>query len=171
MDGIGPVPYGEVMVRRVATIGLLVAVVGILLSVPWRSTGPAAPGTPLDHAGFVLLGLLPQVGTLLLTVGVVMLALAILTRTTGRLPLRDHPVSLVWIGVSLWLGAVLLGLVVSALLPATAYPAVLVGLNVALLLQAVGGTVLGLWLTGLLVDRGTAPQRPAASTAEARPPT
>lgn len=151
------------MVRRVATIGLLVAVVGTLLSVPWRSTGPAAPATPLDHAGYVLLGLLPLVGTLLLAVGVVMLALAILIRSTGRLPLRDHPVSLVWIGVSLWLASILLGLALSALLPAGAYPAVLVGLNVAGLLRAVGGTVIGLWLTGLLVDRGSAPERPASS--------
>ncbi|MFK5582218.1 MULTISPECIES: hypothetical protein [unclassified Serinicoccus] len=130
---------------------------------PWRRSGPAAPGTPLDHAGYVLLGLLPLVGTLLLAVGVVMLGLAILTRSTGRLPLRDHPISLVWVGVSLWLGSILLELALTALLPAGAYSAVLTGINVAFLVRAVGGTVIGLWLTGLLVDRWTAPDRPATS--------
>lgn len=124
------VPCGEVMVRRVAAIGLLVAVVGTLLSVPCRRSGPAAP---------------------------------VLTRSTGRLPLRDHPISLVWIGVSLWLGSILLELALTALLPAGAYSAVLTGINVAFLVRAVGGTVIGLWLTGLLVDRWTAPDRLATS--------
>lgn len=142
------------MGRRVATVGLGVAGLGLVLTLWWLVLpGLARPRASLSWGVRGALELAPLFGSLLLPTGAVMLALGLLIGITGRVPVHAPPLLLMWSGLLLWVLAPIVELgVLSSLPPNSA--AQVVGYPVTSTLEVVGGALAALWLTGRVVGRG-----------------
>lgn len=139
------------MARRVAVVGLALAVLGSLLMVWGQPPLRVARTVPVDYLSNFVLALLPIVGRLLASVGAVTIAFAVLINVTGRSPVTVRSRLLLVAGFALVLVAMLAeaGLV-SYFMNVDRIRMMLAVVSVTALAQAVGAALLSLWLTGLL---------------------
>jgi hypothetical protein len=142
------------MVRKVAVAGVVLAGVGVILGVSSQQMTFAVPMTLMDQVVRLAQVLFIYLSAVLMPAGAVMIALSVLVAATGYLPVRGHPALLVWSA----LGFILVSVIVEAgilalLLNEDHSPMMLALLDVALVIRWVGGTLLGLWVTGLLMAR------------------
>ena len=154
------------MVRKVAVAGLVLAGVGVILGVLSQQMTFAVPMTLMDQDVRLAQVLSIHLSAVLMPAGAVMIALSVLVAATGYLPVRGHPALLVWTALGFILASVIVEAGIDALLleirdppvgsdslneyHSPVMPALL---DVALVIRWVGGTLLGLWVTGLLMAR------------------
>lgn len=139
------------MARRVAVVGLALAVLGSLLMVWGQPSVQVTPTVPVDHLSNIVLGLVSMVGRLLASVGAVTLAFAVLIKVTGRSPVTVRSSLLLVAGAALVLVATIVeASLVSSFLNEDRIRMTLAVVSVAALAHAVGAALLSLWLTGLL---------------------
>lgn len=146
--------YFRCVARKVAFAGVALASLGVFLgmwSLQWTF---AVPMNPMDQATRVAMILVTHLSASFMLVGAVVIALSILIASTGYLPVRGHPALLVWTGLGLTLASVIVEIGISPVLSNQSYAPLMLGaLNIGLTMRWVGGTLLGLWLTGLLTER------------------
>lgn len=139
------------MARRVAVVGLALAVLGSLLVVWGQPPLRVAPTVPVDYLSNFALALLPMAGRLLASVGAVTIAFAVLVKVTGRSPVTVRSRLLLATGFALVFVAMLAeaGLV-SYFMNVDQIRVMLAMVSVTALAHSVGAALLSLWLTGLL---------------------
>lgn len=154
------------MVRKVAVAGVVLAGVGVILGVVSQQMTFAVPMTLMDQVVRLAQVLSIHLSAVLMPAGAVMIALSVLVAATGYLPVRGHPAVLVWTALGFILVSMVIDAGIDALLleirdpPAGSVsltedrsPVMAALLDIAFVIRWVGGTLLGLWVTGLLMAR------------------
>lgn len=142
------------MARKVAFAGGVLASVGVILGVWFQQWTFEVPTNPIGQAMRVSQLLVTHLSAVFMLTGAVVMALSILIAGTGYLPVRGHPTLLLWSGLGLTLTSLIIDIGVgSVLMNEGLAPMMLAGLNIALTIRWVGGTLMGFWLTGLLTER------------------
>ena len=145
--------YGRPMGRRTAIVGLVLAAVGLLLSLVLPSMWTPSPITPMNRALAFLLGFVPSFGILLLGAGAVMLALAVLVVASGRLPVVGRLPVLLWAGLAMWVVAVVAEfLLMSSSMSSHGLGSILPLFQALQVVQWTASTLVALWLTGLVTS-------------------
>lgn len=144
------------MERKVALVGVLLVVVGIVGQFAWYPIPPGPGSSPADTLANHLVFFAQLLGQVVVTVGAVMLALALFIRVTGGHPLASggRPLLLAGVAIVVLTAAASYFLQTSPAvygvigeLPVKVFLGLMAVLNFA---QVTGGAVLGVWLAGLL---------------------
>lgn len=140
------------MGRKLAVVGVPLVAVAVLLGALSQSLVQSAsvPG----QASFAVVQLVVSLlSAVLMTVGVVLIALAVLASVMGRPPLPGHPPQLVWWGAALILLSVAFQVGGGWFLGGMDTPWFsFIPLEVAWFFRGLGSTLVGVWLAGRLAD-------------------
>lgn len=152
------------MVRRLSVVGVLLAVVGVLFG-GWSQALATSIQVSGEQGSAVLQLAVGLFSSVLMPVGGVVIAAAVVAIVTGRSPMSGHPALLVWFG---------LGLVVASFVAEAGAWWLAQGvevswvrwtpLEIAYMTRWIGCALVALWLIGLLTSTSTSPvseQRPA----------
>ena len=161
------------MGRRVAVVGVVLAVLGIALE-SW-SLHHLSTTLPVDEVARSLHHVVafgPTLGAVCTTAGTVVLGMALLIRLTNRPPVQGRHRSLLWSGSGLVVLCTLIEVLIMAGPVVTAIagrePAgLLVVIQTLAVGRLVGAVLLGLWLTGVVTD--PRPRRRSAASRPRRP--
>lgn len=152
------------MVRRLSVVGVVLAVVGVLFG-GWSQALATSLQVPEEQGPAILQLAVGLVSSVLVPVGGVIIAAAVIATVTGRSPMSGRPG---------WLMGLGLGLVVASFVAEAGAWSLVQGvevswvrwtpLEVAYTTRWIGCALVALWLIGLLTSTSTSPdgeQRPA----------
>ncbi|MCK0113236.1 hypothetical protein MWU75_13895 [Ornithinimicrobium sp. F0845] len=152
------------MGRRVAIAGAALAVGGLLLEM-WAFRQLLEMQADQLRVLVYLVALVPVVGTACVTTGVTMIVLGVIQAVTGRPPLRDNRSVFLWSGIGLVVLMTLLeivtmsGPVLSAVPDRAPESLIALMIQVVHLVRLVGAALIGVWLTGLVINPRSTLQR------------
>lgn len=163
------------MGRRVAVVGVVLAVLGIALE-SWslRYVSTTLPVDEVARSLHHVVAFGPTLGAVCTTAGTVMLGVALIIRLTNRPPVQGRHRGLLWSGIGLVVLCTLVEVLVMAgpVVPAIAgrEPAgLLVVIQTLAVGRLVGAVLLGLWLTGVVTSPGPTPPVRSGPSPTSRP--